>query len=121
MMDDWSLKDKRRLFRSLRDWDCDANCDLYEFSEEERKLIIPEYEYKFTPEHLRTLSDYDLDAIKEGYYYIRGKDIDILRKKLIEDFKSIAQGEDRNNVVWVQTLLCDIIDMINKRFGYDKE
>ena len=49
------------------------------------------------------------------------EDIDTLREKLIDDFKEIAQGESPDNVVWVETLLCDIIDMINKRFGIDDE
>ena len=61
--------------------------------------------------------EYNFDEFTEGYTQ---DDIDTLREKLIDDFKEIAQGESPDNVVWVETLLCDIIDMINKRFGIDE-
>jgi len=60
----------------------------------------------------------DPDSMWKTYHE---KYIQKLREKLIDDFKEIAQGESPDNVVWVETLLCDIIDMINKRFGIDDE
>ena len=83
--EEWSLKEKRKLFRSLRNWGCDAECGLYKFDEDEKELIIPDWEKEFTPKNMLELSKYDLEYINEKRYYISGTDIEILRKKLIED------------------------------------
>ena len=58
--------------------------------------------------------------VNDTWYTYKDTDIETLRKKLIDDFKEIAQGESPDNVVWVETLLCNIIDMINERFGIDE-
>ena len=56
---------------------------------------------------------------KKDIYYDEA-DIDTLRKKLIEDFRNITLLEDKDDVVYVEILLCDIINMINRRFGVEE-
>ena len=108
--DDWDLKDKRLLFRSLRNWGCDAECGLYPFDEDKKELILSEDEKKHTPKDIIKLGDYGIMCIDEKWYYFSGMDIDTLREKLIEDFIPLTHYTD-----WVT--IGDVERIINKRFG----
>ena len=57
---------------------------------------------------------------KDTWISYNEKDIETLRQKLIDDFRNIAEDEDKDDVVYVETLLCEIIQMINKRFGVEE-
>ena len=61
--------------------------------------------------------DYDMDIVK--IWFLRNDTIETLRQKLIKDFRNWAEAEDKDDVVYVEKLLCDIIEQINKRFGVE--
>lgn len=108
--DTWSLKDKRKIFKSLKSWGCDAECGLYEFDIERKKLILSDYQERYADNKCKSLGEYDINLINEGYYYISGKEIEILRKLLIEDIRLNAEG---------CTQVEEFESIINKRFGVE--
>jgi len=110
MKDDWNLKDKRRIFKSLKEWDCDSNCGLYEFDEEKKKLILSDDQESYADDNCKYLDEIDMKFINEGYYFISGKEIEILRKLLIEDIRLNAEG---------CTQVEEFESIINKRFGVE--
>lgn len=118
MTDDWSLKDKRLLFRALKEWGCDADCGLYPFDEDKKELILTDDEKEYADNECIKLSDWDISDLihKYKWYYYSAEDIEFLKQKLIEDLIELDNKTHDREYNW----LADSLKIINKRFSVEE-
>ena len=96
MKKDWNLKGKEKY---VIDWD-----------------LLNEHEIKIEMKNIKSM-DISAEAIK----VFQAKDIETLKKKLIEDIQEIMGLAVTTSIIDYGELLNDIIKAINKRFGVDKK
>jgi len=82
--------------------------------EQEIKSEDKEWSLKKKENFIPDAGAHSVDFFDENCYYYNKKDIDALREKLIEDIKTYRDFSGPN-----YTNMIDMIEIVNRRFGYD--